>query len=132
LQKGAVRGLDEQQSGLSLHLRVVQRTLGERDRRALTVDDPLSGRMPVGSCALEPSVQRSKGKLVALAVAEQVHRQERRRYLRTRRQTRQQGGLDPAHRQLRGSPAEQQIVGIVKRRNGLEATVTVRLFAKAL
>jgi hypothetical protein len=39
MQHGEVRFVDEQQSGLGLDLRVVERALRQRDRGALSVDE---------------------------------------------------------------------------------------------
>lgn len=53
LQDHEMRFLNEYQSRLGFGLCVVERTLRERDRSALPVDDPLSGRVALSAGAFQ-------------------------------------------------------------------------------
>ena len=70
LEYDEMRRLDQEKPRLGLDLRVVQRALVERDRRALAVNDALSRRMALAPGAFEPDVEQPHGRRrIALRIA---------------------------------------------------------------
>ena len=127
-----MRLLHQEQPGIGLDLRVVQRALGERDCGALRMQDALPGRVALLAGTLQRGVQQPDSQLITLAEPQRQQRQQRSVGLRTARQASRERLLHFFHRGRSGLSPQKLLIGDMDARHGLETRVAPGLIPKAL